>query len=226
VAQGFEVISSLAGRVREPRLPDGQVRIGGFGGADGLAAYLVAQRIDVLIDATHPFAARMTQAATTAAAAADVPAVVLRRPPWSPDPADDWRDVPSLVAAARMLPDVGERVFLTTGRQGLNVFAGSDLWFLVRAVESPEPPVPQRMRLLLERGPFTVDGEIRVLREHDIQVLVTKNSGGAMTAAKLTAARELGVPVVMVSRSPLPAEAVAVEDVDAALSWAKDNAAG
>lgn len=226
VAQGFQVISSLAGRVREPRLPDGEVRIGGFGGAEGLADFLVAQRIDVLVDATHPFAARMTLAATSAAAATEVPMVVLRRPAWSPEPGDDWRSVPSLTEAANLLPELGERVFLTTGRQGLDTFADSKLWYLVRAVEAPEPPVPQRMQLLLERGPFTVDRERELLREYRIDMLVTKNSGGAMTAAKLVAARDIGIPVVMVSRPPVPKGAATVADVAAVVSWVTDNAAG
>ncbi|WP_181783272.1 cobalt-precorrin-6A reductase [Pseudonocardia pini] len=197
-------VSSLAGRVRAPVLPPGEVRVGGFGGVDGLVGYLRAERITQVVDATHPFAARMTAHAAEACALTGVPLVVLRRPGWSEVAGDRWTRVPSLVAAARALP--GSRVFLTTGRQDLAVFADSAAWFLVRSVDPPDPPAPQRMLSILERGPFTVDGERALMLEHRIDVLVTKDSGGALTAAKLVAARDLGISVVMVDRPPLPAD--------------------
>ncbi|GAA2821120.1 cobalt-precorrin-6A reductase [Saccharopolyspora taberi] len=215
---GLRVTSSLAGRVRDPLLPAGEVRVGGFGGADGLAEWLRRERIDAVVDATHPFARNITGNAVTAAERTGVPALVLRRPAWEPGPGDDWRPVGSLSEAAELLPGLGERIFLTTGRQGLAHFAALDLWFLVRAVDPPEPPLPARTTTVLARGPFTVDDERALLREHRIDVLVTKNSGGAMTAAKLTAARELGVPVVVVQRPPQPA-APSADSAGAAAEW-------
>ncbi|KJY35681.1 cobalt-precorrin-6A reductase [Streptomyces sp. NRRL S-495] len=198
---GLRVTSSLAGRVARPRLPAGEVRIGGFGGADGLADWLRAERVDAVVDATHPFAAVMS-----GNAAAAVPLLALRRPGWAAVPGDDWHRVPSLDAAAALLPALGRRVLLTSGRQGIGAFAHLDgLHFVARSVDPPEPPLPAALDVLLDRGPFTLDGERAVLREHRIDVVVTKDSGGAATAPKLTAARELGLPVVLVDRPPLPA---------------------
>ncbi|WP_435187605.1 cobalt-precorrin-6A reductase [Streptomyces sp. bgisy126] len=198
------VTSSLAGRVARPRLPEGEVRIGGFGGADGLAAWIGAHAVDAVIDATHPFAERISFHAARAAATAHVPLLALRRPGWVPEEGDDWRDVGSLAEAAAALDGLGDRVFLTTGRMGLAAFADRPEWFLVRSVDAPEAPVPARAEILLDRGPFTLEGERELLRRHRIDVLVTKDSGGAATAPKLTAARESGVPVVVVRRPPVP----------------------
>ncbi|MGW3385937.1 cobalt-precorrin-6A reductase [Streptomyces cinereoruber] len=198
------VTSSLAGRVARPRLPEGEVRIGGFGGADGLAAWLGEHTVDAVIDATHPFAERISFNAARAAATAHVPLLALRRPGWVPGEGDDWRDVGSLAEAATALDGLGDRVFLTTGRMGLAAFADRPEWFLVRSVDAPEAPVPARTEVLLDRGPFTLDGERELLRRHRIDVLVTKDSGGTATAPKLTAAREAGIPVVVVRRPPVP----------------------
>jgi precorrin-6A/cobalt-precorrin-6A reductase len=217
------VISSLAGRVTDPRLPDGEVRIGGFGGVGGLVEWLRANGITAVVDATHPFAATMTAHAVEATALAGVPLLVLRRPGWTAEPGDDWRWVDSLEEAAAGLP--GERVFLTTGRQDVGVFARCGQFFLARSVEPPEPPMPQRIRVLLDRGPFTVDGEVALMREHAIDVLVTKDSGGEQTSAKLVAARLLGIPVVVVRRPPAPA-APTVDSVDAAVAWVRRGSAG
>ncbi len=219
VAAGTDVVSSLAGRVRQPRLPDGPVRVGGFGGVDGLAAFLRAEGITRVIDATHPFAGTITANAALAAAEAGVPLLVLRRPGWEADP--DWESVADIRAAAetvRAWP--GEGVFLTTGRRDLATFAADDRHeFLVRAVDPPEGPVPPRMTLILDRGPYTVGRESALMREHGIGLLVTKNSGGPMTAAKLTAARDLGVQVVMVTRPPLPPGSTVAATVPEALRW-------
>jgi precorrin-6A/cobalt-precorrin-6A reductase len=213
----FEIVSSLAGRVTAPQPLPGRTRVGGFGGVDGLEAWLETERVDAVIDATHPFAAEITESAVEAARRANLPLLILRRPGWTENPEDDWRRVPSLEAAARQLP--GERVFLTTGRMGLAAFAQEQRrWFLVRSVEPPEPPMPPRMRVVLSRGPFTVDGEIELMREHHIDVLVTKDSGGELTSAKLIAARRLGIPVVMVDRPSAP-DAPAVTRTDEALTW-------
>jgi precorrin-6A/cobalt-precorrin-6A reductase len=215
---GVRVTTSLAGRVARPGALDGEVRVGGFGGARGLAGWLREQGVDALVDATHPFAESITANAARAATETGVPAVVLRRPGWRPGPGDHWHPVPSLEAAADLLPRLGRRVFLTTGRLGLAAFAHlSDLHFLVRSVEPPEPPLPPHTDVLLARGPFTVAGERDLLRAHRIEVLVTKDSGSAATAAKLTAARELALPVLVVRRPPLPHGVTAVPDVAAVL---------
>jgi precorrin-6A/cobalt-precorrin-6A reductase len=214
---GFRVISSLAGRTREPLLPAGEVRIGGFGGVDGLIDYLRARDVDVLVDATHPFAEQISANAAAASAATGLPLLVLRRPGWQEQPGDDWRRVPTLEAAAALLPRLGRRVFLTTGRQGIAAFAGTDeCWFLARSVEPPTPPLPKHLEVLLDRGPFSVDGELRLLRDHSIDVLVSKDSGGA--DAKLTAARRQGIPVVLIDRPAPPPAAVTVNSVEAALT--------
>ncbi|MFE1751627.1 cobalt-precorrin-6A reductase [Streptomyces anandii] len=216
---GLRVTTSLAGRVSRPGPQAGEVRTGGFGGADGLAAWLREHRVDAVVDATHPFAEAITRNAAGAAAATGVPLVVLRRPGWRPGPADRWHPAGSPAEAARLLPGLGRRVFLTTGRLGLAAFAPlTGLHFLVRSVEPPEPPMPADTRVLLARGPFTVAGETELLRAHRIDVLVTKDSGGEATAAKLTAARKLGLPVVVVGRPPLPYGVTAVPDVPAALA--------
>ena len=216
VDAGVRVVSSLAGRVRDPALPVGEVRIGGFGGASGLAAWVRAHQITAVVDATHPFASTMTAHAVDACAAAGVPLVVLRRPGWSPEPGWVWAD--SVPDAAALLPSLGERVFLTTGRTSLAAFAGLDLEFLVRCVDPPSGPLPHRVQVLLSRGPFTVDGERALLREHAVDVLVTKDSGGSLTSAKLAAARAEGVQVLVVRRPPLPPGVDAVTSVEAALA--------
>jgi precorrin-6A/cobalt-precorrin-6A reductase len=204
---GFTVTSSLAGQVRMASLPPGEVRIGGFGGVDGLTGWLHAHDADVLVDATHPFATTISAYAAAAAEAVGVPLVVLCRPGWTAGHGDRWHRVPSEAAAAALLPSLGERVFLTLGRGGdLAEFAHLDeLWFLVRSTGQPPPPWPARHRMLVQRGPFTADAERALLREHRIDVLACRDSGGAMTAAKLVAARELGLPVVLLDRPPAPA---------------------
>ncbi|MET7572102.1 cobalt-precorrin-6A reductase [Streptomyces sp. NPDC005492] len=208
------VTTSLAGRVSRPGALAGDVRIGGFGGAEGLAEWLREHHVDAVVDATHPFAESITANAARAAATTGLPAVVLRRPGWRPGPGDDWRPVASLSEAADALPGLGHRILLTTGRLGLAAFAHLDrLHFVVRSVEPPEPPMPPDAELLLARGPFTLTDETALLREHRIDVIVTKDSGGAATAAKLTAARETGIPVVVVRRPPLPDGVSAVPDV-------------
>ncbi|WP_030680413.1 cobalt-precorrin-6A reductase [Streptomyces cellulosae] len=218
--RGVRVTTSLAGRVAWPGALTGEVRIGGFGGADGLADWLREKRVDALVDATHPFAETITANAARAAAAAGVPAVVLRRPGWRPGPEDRWHSVASLAAAADLLPRLGRRVFLTTGRLGLAAFAHlTDLHFVVRSVELPQPPMPPHTEVLLARGPFTVAAESTLLYDHCIDVLVTKDSGGRATSAKLTAARDLRLPVVIVRRPPLPEGLTTAPDVGGVLTW-------
>jgi precorrin-6A/cobalt-precorrin-6A reductase len=213
----IEVISSLAGRTSEPARPAGRTRVGGFGGPDDLASWLGDEHIDAVIDATHPFAAAITATAATATGRLGLPRLVLRRPGWTAGPGDDWRRVPSLAAAAANLP--GHRVLLTIGRTGLAAFAADDhRWFLIRSVEAPSGPLPPRARLLQARGPFTTAGELALMRQYAVDVLVTKDSGGALTSAKLTAARELGLPVVMVDRPPAPGGPT-VATAEEAITW-------
>jgi precorrin-6A/cobalt-precorrin-6A reductase len=226
VADGRDVLSSLAGRVQQPRLPEGPVRIGGFGGVDGLVAFLRAAGITAVVDATHPFAATITTNAAIASEQVGVPRLVLRRPGWDIEPS--WLVVADMPEAAHAVRGWnGESVFLTTGRRHLAAFADDDRHrFLVRTVDPPEGPVPPRITLLLDRGPYALDGERALLREHDVGLLVTKNSGGSMTAAKLQAARELRVLVVMVQRPPLPEGNEVVSTVDDALAWITRSGSG
>ncbi|MEE1817874.1 cobalt-precorrin-6A reductase [Streptomyces sp. SP18ES09] len=216
----FRVTSSLAGRVASPRLPAGEVRIGGFGGVDGLVDWMAGHAVDAVIDATHPFADRISFNAARAAATAHVPLLALRRPGWVPVTGDDWRPVASLEEAARTLDGLGDRVFLTTGRMGLAAFADCPQWFLVRSVDAPDTAGPARTELLLDRGPFTLEGEREVLARHRIDVVVTKDSGGAATAPKLRAAREAGLPVVVVRRPPVPAGVTTAASPEEAAAWA------
>ncbi|MEE1930051.1 cobalt-precorrin-6A reductase [Streptomyces sp. TRM 70351] len=223
---GVRVVSSVAGRVRGGPQPAGEVRTGGFGGAGGLAAWLVRNRVGCVVDATHPFAAVVSAHAAQAAAGTGVPLLALRRPGWTPGAGDRWVDAGSMAEAAGALAGLGERVFLSVGRQQAGAFAGLDgHWFLLRAVEPPQPPLPRRRTVVLARGPFTVAGELALLREHRIEVLVSKDSGGGATRAKLTAARLLGLPVVLVRRPPLPEGVASVPDVAGAVAWVRRQAA-
>lgn len=216
----WRVTTSLAGRTERPGPIPGEVRIGGFGGAQGLAAYLVARRIDRLIDATHPFAARISAAARLAAAAAGVPRLLLQRPPWRRHPLDRWIEVADMEDAAAIIARLARRAWLTVGSGEIALFAAaSHVRFLVRLIAPPRQPLPLRFyEIVLGRGPFTLSGERHLLERHAIDVLVTKASGGAATEAKIIAARELSLPVVMVRRPPSePGEAV--DTIEAALAW-------
>jgi len=213
-----DIISSLAGRVPDPALPVGPVRIGGFGGVDGLRRWLEDKRIDAVVDATHPFAATMTAHAAEVCAELRMPHLVLARPAWNPG---DALVVEADIEAAETVAQQGySRIFLTTGRSGVKAFADSDAWFLIRAVTAPDDALlPRHHQLLLSRGPYHYDDELALLREHRIDALVTKNSGGDMTRAKLDAAAALGIPVVMVQRPPLPIGLTAVGSVEEAAEW-------
>jgi precorrin-6A/cobalt-precorrin-6A reductase len=223
-AAGVAVTSSLAGRVANPRLPAGRVRIGGFGGPDALARWLTKHEVVAVVDATHPFAERISASAAWAAPAAGVPLLRLERRSWCERPGDRWTWVADLDEAAAAVPRLGRRVLLTTGRQGLASFASvDDVWFLVRCVDPPGPPLPARHELLLDRGPYTVEGERALVARHAIDLVVTKDSGGTHTEAKLDVARERGLPVILVRRPPRPA-VTTVTSVEAALEWARAQA--
>jgi precorrin-6A/cobalt-precorrin-6A reductase len=221
---GLRVISSLAGRIQDPVLPAGEVRVGGFGGVQGLADWARAEGVDAVVDATHPFAEQISAHAVAACARAGLPLLRLARPGWHEQEGDDWHHAGSIAAAAALLPPLGKRVFLTTGRQGLSAFAALDrLWFLIRCVDPPVGAMPANCEVLLARGPYAREAERALMRRFAIDVLVTKDSGGSLTAGKLAAARDLDIPVVVVSR-PDPSAAVSTPFVDDAVRWVLDQA--
>jgi len=199
---GVSSMLSFAGRTKALRPPQIPYRTGGFGGVDGLEAYLEAERIDVLVDATHPFAEQISRHAALAAARAKIPLVVLSRPAWVAQPGDHWIEVADMAAAAAALGREPKRVFLTIGRLQIGAFAAAPHHFyLIRTIEPLTlPPNLPRHRVVLGRGPFAVEAEEKLLREESIDVVVTKNSGGEAAFPKLCAARHLGLPVVMVAR--------------------------
>ena len=218
-----DVVTSLAGRIPDPALPVGAVRIGGFGGVVGLREWLCANGIEAVIDATHPFAETITGNGAQVCAELGVPHLVLCRPAWDPTGA---HLVGSASAAAELVAARGyPRVFLTTGRSGLPAFTAGDAWFLIRVVTPPDPAVlPQHHEVVLSRGPYRYDDERALLERHRIGALVTKNSGGELTRAKLDAARALGVDVVMIERPPLPPGVRVVGTVGEALAWVGSGA--
>ena len=220
----LRVVTSLAGRTRAPAALAGEVRSGGFGGAAGLATYLRDHGVGLLIDATHPFAAVMPHHAAAACERLDVPRLRLLRPAWTAGPGDRWIDAPSLTDAATLLPDQARRVFLATGRQGIEAFANDRArWFLVRLIDRPADPLPLvHHELVLGRGPFEPTQEVALMTRHKIDTVVTKNSGGTATYGKIAAARELGLPVVVVARPPQPAGETLAE-VDDACAWVAAN---
>ena len=214
----FAPVLSLAGRTRAPVMPPIPCRVGGFGGAEGLAAYLREERIAAVVDATHPFAARIKANALAAAERIGVAHLGVLRPAWRWQAGDRWHEVASMSEAFVALGTGRKGVFLTVGQQELAWF-GPPHRYLIRSVDPPNPAsLPTGAVVLTARGPFAVEHELALLRSHDVQVVVTKNSGGSATAAKLAAARALGLPVVMVARPPPPGGAV-VEDAPAALRW-------
>ena len=220
---GIEPIYSLAGRTSSPALPDCAVRAGGFGGVGGLRDYVEEERIAAVINAAHPFATQIARHCHEACASAGVPALRLERAPWQPQSGDNWIEVANLAAAAAQFPALAGRVFLSTGLKDLEAFAAIDVWFLVRTIEEPTHPLPlARHDLVCERGPFTVEHETALFKKHSFGAVVTKNSGGTATEAKLTAARQLGLPVVMVAR-PAPAAEPTVDNVEAAIDWLEQH---
>ena len=219
-------ILSLAGRTRDPARAAIPTRVGGFGGREGLARYLFDTRIDVVVDATHPFAARISVNAHAACERQRVPLAVFTRPAWEPGEGDRWTFVPDITAAAAALGQAPRRVFLTTGRLELAAFrAAPQHQYLVRTIDLPETDdLPSHHRVILARGPFAVADEIALMRETRAEVLVSKNSGGAASFGKIAAARDLGLPVVMIERPPGGAGAMftALADV---LGWIETHRA-
>jgi precorrin-6A/cobalt-precorrin-6A reductase len=209
-AAGVDAVSSLAGRVKNPVLPVGEVRVGGFGGVDGLVSWLRTNECTAIVDATHPFARVISANAAQAAEALELPLLTLRRAEWQARPGDAWIEVDDMLGAARAVSEMAAvrddlRVFLTTGRQDVDVFkAIDDAWFLIRLVDPPEREGPRHSTVIRSRGPYRLEGELALMREHCIDVIVTKNSGGPLVSAKLDAARQLSLPVIMVRRPSTP----------------------
>jgi precorrin-6A/cobalt-precorrin-6A reductase len=216
----IDCLMSFAGRTKTPLAPPVPFRVGGFGGVDGLRAFLEAQQIDVLVDATHPFAEKMSRNAAIAAALERIPLIVLSRPPWTEENGDRWVHVPDMASAASALGSRPSRVFLTIGRIQLAAFAQAPQHFyLIRTIDAGEEiPTLPRSQVIFGLGPFDPDEEERLLREQRIDILVTKNSGGEATFAKIRAARRIGLPVVMVAR-PQGAGVAALHDPLEALEF-------
>lgn len=224
---GLHVVSSLAGAVPRPRLPVGEVRIGGFGGVDGLRRELAG--FDVVVDATHPFAQGMTRNAAEACATPlpdgrRIPLLRLARPGWPVEPG--WHAVTNHDEAATVAAGLGRRVFITVGRNELARYLSAlrGHHVVARMVQAPELELPVGWQILTVRGPFTADDERALMRQHRTEVLVTKNSGGEQTRAKMLVARELGVECVVVDRPPAPPGVPSVPDVEAAAAWVRRTA--
>jgi precorrin-6A/cobalt-precorrin-6A reductase len=222
VARKAAVVSSLAGRVGNPRLPEGEVRVGGFGGVDGLTDFLASQGVKAVVDATHPFATSISANAVAACALAGVPLVRLARPGWEELPqAGRWHWVDSHEEAAELAATLGARTFLSTGRQTLDVFARVLENVVARVVEPAveDAILPEGWLLILDRGPFDLENERSLLREYSIDVLVAKDSGGDYTRPKLDAADELGIEVIVVRRPQPPEGVEVVTSVADVLDW-------
>jgi precorrin-6A/cobalt-precorrin-6A reductase len=220
----LRITNSLAGRTGHPVALPGTIRVGGFGGAVGLSRWLAENAVDLVVDATHPFAATISANAANACAERRLPLLHLQRPPWHRDPRDRWIEVDDMASAAQALARSGGRAFLTVGVQELSAFSGLDaVWKLIRLISHPADPLDLGPHdIILRRGPFTLEDERQLLRDHRITVLVTKASGGAATEAKLIAAREADLPVIMVRRPKVP-DGQIVENAEAAAAWVLRN---
>ena len=220
ISGSWNVTYSLAGRTRTPSLPENvSVRTGGFGGAEALADWLRENEIGRVIDATHPFAHRIAVNALRACETAGISRLKLMRPAWEPGSGDDWRPAADPGAAASLLPSVGQRAFLSIGRQDLATFADvRDSAYLIRTVDQLESVPLKNSTCVTGRGPFSEAQEADLLRQHRIDVLVSKNAGGDSTYAKIEAARKLSIPVIMIGR-PDPVAGETLETVDDAVGW-------
>ncbi|MCF1710203.1 cobalt-precorrin-6A reductase [Tabrizicola sp. J26] len=218
-------VLSYAGRVDSPRAQPIPVRTGGFGGVQGLVEYLCVNNVTHLVDATHPFAAQMSANAVAGARQAGVPLVALTRPAWQPVPGDDWQRVPDIPAAVQALAGGSRRIFLALGRMHLAEFAAQPQHhYILRLVDPPvgRLPLPDAT-VIVSRGPFTVEGDREVMQDHGVDIVVCKNAGGDGASAKLAAARELGLPVLMIDRPVLPPRRE-VHEVAEVLEWLDHSA--
>ncbi len=217
----IDSMMSLAGRTQSPARPPIPYRIGGFGGVPGLVQYLAEHQIDAVVDATHPFAEQISRNAAAACGEAGVPLLVLTRPAWTPVEGDRWTQVDQPADAAAALGEEPLTVFLTVGRLTLPAFATAPQHlYVIRTIDPPEGAeefLPNH-RIILERGPFALGDEMALMKSESVDVVVTKNSGGQATSAKLAAARQLGLPVILIER-PKKTEGEEAHDVDAALAW-------
>jgi len=214
----LSVTSSLAGRVLEMKHPEGEVRVGGFGGVDGLVAYLLRENIKVVVDATHPFAVGISHNVEAACAVLGLQLIAFNRPQWERTEEDSWYEVDDFKHAADFVGQRNWRVLLTIGRQEVGSFARcKNAWFLIRSIDKPTGALPPRHEVLLRRGPFDFNDERRLLEEQSIDYLVSKNSGGPATSSKILAARALGIPVVMIKR-PVKQSVPTLDTVDEVIS--------
>ncbi|GBQ09387.1 cobalt-precorrin-6A reductase [Swaminathania salitolerans] len=218
----IHITFSFAGVTPALHPPGATVRTGGFGGADGLRAFLEAQAIHAVIDATHPFAARMSGNAVAAARLASCPLLRMVRPPWPDPPGRNWHHVPEIAAVPDALGSRPRRVFLSTGRKETAPFLDTPHAYLLRCIVSPDTLLPPHIRILQARGPFSPESERALFRDERIDCLVTKNAGGMAVSAKLEAARDLGIDVIMIDRPPLP-PAQECHTIGDALIWIQDT---
>jgi precorrin-6A/cobalt-precorrin-6A reductase len=216
---GLDAVYSYGGRTRAPAEQPLPTRIGGFGGAEGLADYFRQERITHVIDATHPFAVEMSRNAVAACAETETPLIALERAPWVRTPGDNWIEVADIAAAAAALPATASRVFLAIGRQHIMPFGEKPQHaYTLRFVDPPEGALPFKADIIVSRGPFTLDGELEMMRTRGIAWIVARNSGGDGARAKIDAARALGLPVIMISRPQLP-ERLRAESVADVMAW-------
>jgi precorrin-6A/cobalt-precorrin-6A reductase len=216
---GIDAVYSYGGRTRVPANQPLPTRIGGFGGVSGLADYIRREDITHVIDATHPFAAEMSRNAVAACAETGTPLIALERAPWMKAPGDNWIEIPDVDAAVAALPEAAANVFLAIGRQHIAPFATKPQHaYTLRFVDPPDAPLPFAADVIVSRGPFTLEGELEMMRKRSITRIVARNSGGDGARAKIDAARTLGLPVIMIARSQLP-ERLRIESVAEIMQW-------
>ncbi|UFW44416.1 cobalt-precorrin-6A reductase [Bradyrhizobium sp. WSM471] len=216
---GIDAVYSYGGRTRVPANQPLPTRIGGFGGVSGLVDYIRSEHITHVIDATHPFAAEMSRNAVAACAEIGTPLIALERAPWMKAPGDNWIEIPDVDAAVAALPEAAANVFLAIGRQHIAPFATrTQHAYTLRFVDPPDAPLPFAADVIVSRGPFTLEGELEMMRKRSITRIVARNSGGDGARAKIDAARRLGLPVIMIARPQLP-DRLRVESVPEIMQW-------
>ena len=221
---GLAGVYSYAGRTEAPMGQPIHMRVGGFGGVEGLCSYLLAEKITHVIDATHPFAAQMTRNAVAACTATGVPLTALERAPWVAGEGDRWMHVPDIAAAVAALAGPPQRVFLAIGRQHIDAFAVQPQHhYLLRLVDAPSGPLPFPANVVVARGPFNAAGDTALMQEHGIEIVVAKNAGGKGAVAKIAAARALGLPVMMIDRPSIPSRRIA-RSVAEVMAWLRHEA--